>query len=188
MPSSLLLLAALLASSGGSLLERILAVVDGRPVLLSEARTVEALRGVTRQQAVDALVDESLMVREAAQMPQAEPQARELDAALQGLLERWPEKEGPAPRPALLELARRQLRILKYVEFRFRPKVRVEESAVRDAYEAEVHGRPGDPGFEAAAAELQARLERRRLDEEVESWVKELRSAAEIRYNPDLAE
>ena len=187
MPSSLLALAALAAASAAEarVLERVQAVVDGRPILLSEVRVAEALKHITRRQAVDALVDESLMLREAAQVPQSEPKPEEVEGALPDLLARWPESAGPVPADALLEVARRQLRIVRYIEFRFRARARVDDAAVREAYAGELRGREGDPGFERSAAGIREGLERRRLDEEVEAWVKELRSGAEIRYNPE---
>src|SRR6185295_16383766 len=122
MPSSLLLAAVLALSAAGEprLLERILAVVDGKPILLSEARLTEALKGVARREAVEALVDERLMLREARQMPRSEPRREEIDEAERTLVTRWPAAAGPAPEAALREMARRQLRILKYIEFRFR--------------------------------------------------------------------
>lgn len=186
MPSSLLLAAALAATVTGAprLLERILAVVDGKPILLSDARLTEALKGVARSEAVEALVDESLMLREARQMTQSEPRREELEAAQRALLARWPEAAGPAPEAALREMAHRQLRILKYIEFRFRAQARVEDQALREAYDTEIHGREDDPGYEAARAALRERLEAQRLDAQVEAWVKELRATAEIRYNP----
>jgi hypothetical protein len=184
MPSRLVLLA-LLAAAEPRVLERILAVVDGRPILLSDARITQALKGVTRRQAVEALVDESLMLREAAQIAQADPRPEELEGALQDLVVRWPAGAGPVPADALLEVARRQLRIVKYIEFRFRAKARVEDTAVREAYDRDVRGREGDPGYEASAVPIRETLERRRLDEEVEAWVRELRAGVEIRYNPD---
>src|SRR5512134_3954420 len=124
MLSRLWLLAALVAAPRAEprVLERILAVVDGRPVLLTEVRTAETLKRVTRRQAVDALVDESLMLREAAQIPQSEPGPQEVESALTDLTARWPESAGPVPTSQLLEVARRQLRIVKYIEFRFRAK------------------------------------------------------------------
>jgi len=186
MPSSLLLAATLVASAAGEprLLERILAVVDGKPILLSEARLTEALKGVPRREAVEALVDESLMLREARQIPQSEPRPEEIETARRALLALWPEAAGPAPEAALREVAHRQLRILKYIEFRFRAQARVEDQALREAYDGEIRGREGDPGYEAARDALRERLEARRLDAQVEAWVKELRSTAEIRYNP----
>lgn len=186
MLSSALLAAALCAASGGEarVLERILAVVDGRPILLSDVAILEALRGVNRREAVDALVDENLMLREAVQVPQSEPGPGEILGALQALLSRWPESAGPAPEGALREAARRQLRIVKYIEFRFRAKARVDDAALRAAYDAGGSD-GGDAGYQAAAPGLRESLERQHLDEEVEAWVKELRATAEIRYNPE---
>jgi hypothetical protein len=185
MPSSLVLPVVLLLAATGELrvLERILAVVDGKPILLSDVRVTEAMKGVTRKQAVEALIDESLMLREAARSPQADAKPEELERAQEALVGHWPAGVGPAPTVAHPEAARRQVRILKYIEFRFRPQARVEDAAVREAYERDLQGREGGPGFEAARDGLKERLERRRLDEEVEAWVKELRSSAEIRYN-----
>jgi hypothetical protein len=84
----------------------------------------------------------------------------------------------------LRALARRETAILKYVHFRFLPQIRVEDSAVRKAYDEELGGRAGVPPFEAAAQEIRQRLVDRELDLRIESWVKELRAGAEIRYNP----
>ena len=59
---------------------------------------------------------------------------------------------------------------LRYLEPSFR------ERAIRIAED--------DRGYEASKEALRERLEAGRLDAEVETWVKELRSTAEIRYNP----
>ena len=179
------LLAGLLAAPGaaqGNVVERILAVLDGRPLLLSEGRVVERLRGLDRQAAVDALIDERLMVREAARLPQAVVTAEEEDRAYRELAARVPAGAG-ATEEDLRRLARRQTAILKYIDFRFRPQVRVEEDEVRAAYEREWSARPGSPPLEAVADELRARLESEELNQRIEEWVKELRSGADIRYN-----
>jgi hypothetical protein len=92
----------------------------------------------------------------------------------------------PGAEADLRRLAHRQAAILRYVEFRFRPQVRVTEDAVRAAYDEEFASRPDAPALEAAAPALRSRLEARSLDEKIEAWIKELRAAAEIRYNaPD---
>ena len=80
-------------------------------------------------------------------------------------------------------LARRQTASLKYIEFRFRPLVRVEESEVRAAWDQARAARPDTPPFEEAAPALRARLESEELDKRIEEWVGELRAGAEIRYN-----
>jgi hypothetical protein len=179
------ILVGLLAGPGaaqGNVVERILAVVDGRPLLLSEVRVLERIRGLDRKAAVDALIDERLMFREAARLPQAAVTAEEEERAYRDLAARVPAGAG-ATEEDLRRLARRQTAILKYIDFRFRPQVRVEEAEVRAAYDQEQAARPDPPPFEPAAAGVRARLEAAELDERIEEWVGELRSGAEIRYN-----
>jgi len=178
-------LAGLLAATGaaqGNVVERILAVVDGRPLLLSEVRVLERLRGLDRKAAVDALIDERLMFREALRLPEAVVSAEEEERAYRDLAARVPAGAG-ATEEDLRRLARRQTAILKYIDFRFRPQVRVEEAEVRAAWERERAARPDTPSFEDSAARVRARLEAAELDQRIEQWVKELRAGAEIRYN-----
>jgi hypothetical protein len=149
--------------------ERVLAVVDGRPMMMSEAGLVERLRGLDRAGAVEALIDEQLMLREASRVAQTVVTSEDEQRAYESLLERNP---GAArlPEPDLRRLVRRQTAILKYVEFRFRPQV--------------YGSRPDAPPFEAAAGEIRRQLADRELDAKIEAWVKDLRAGAEIRYNP----
>jgi len=181
------ILAGLLAAPGaaqGNVVERILAVVDGRPLLLSEVRVLERLRGLDRKAAVAALIDERLMFREAARLPQAVVSAEEEERAYRDLAARVAPASG-ATEEDLRRLARRQTAILKYIDFRFRPQVRVEEAEVRAAYDRERASRPETPPFEAAAPDVRSRLEAAELDRRIEDWVKELRAGAEIRYNAE---
>jgi len=171
----------LLATSGrAGVVERILAVVDGRPVLLSEVAVFERVRGETQRQALEGLIDEQLMYREAARLPQASLTAEEEQRAFASLRAQLPSASADEEEQ-LRRLSRRQAAILKYVGFRFRPQVRVSEEAVRAAYEAEGRGEEGS--FEEAAPAIRARLAEEDLSRRIEGWVKELRKVAEIRYN-----
>jgi len=163
------------------LLERIVAVVDGRPLLLSDVRALGAVRGLTGEAAVEAAIDERLMLAEAARLAEAEVQRDEEDRALDALLEARPQLRTAVPEADLRRLLRRQATILKYVDFRFRPQVRVSDEAVRHAWEAEEAGRPDGVPLEDAEETLRAQLERRALDERIEAWVKELRARADVR-------
>jgi len=164
---------------GGALLERVVAVVDGRPLLLSELRAMERVRGLSEPAALEALVDERLMYLEASRLPQAEVLPDEEQRAAAELLERRPELSEAVPAPDLRRLVSQQVAILKYVEFRFRPQLRVSDQEVRSAFEADPSA--GD-SWEAAKERVRARLERRALDERVEAWVRELRGRADVRY------
>jgi hypothetical protein len=183
-------LAALLALLGGAPvqaraepIERILAVVDGRPLMLSEVRLLQRVRGLDQEPAVEALVDERLMLREASRLPQAAIGADEEERAYASLLERHAGELAGLPESELRRLARRQTAILKYVEFRFRPQVRVSDEDVRRAYDEAYAGQAAAPGLEAVAEELRRRLADRDLGERLEAWVRELRSSAVVRYN-----
>jgi hypothetical protein len=164
--------------------ERIVAVVDDRPVLLSELRAHEAVAGLPEDKALEAAIDERLMNAEAARIPQAEVTPEEEAKALAQLLETRPALRTEVSEPELRRLLHRQLAILKYVEFRFRPQLRVSDEDVRQAWREEQAGRPTGAAFEDEQDAIRARLERRSLDERVEAWVKELRARADVRYVP----
>ncbi len=163
------------------IVERVLAVVDERPMLLSEVRAVGAVRGLTRRSALEASIDERLMHQEASRLPQAAVSKEEAEDALEALLETRPEL-APRSRAELLRLVRRQAIILRYVDFRFRPQIRITDEALRAAWNEDSGGKPDGAPFEEAVPALRARLERRALDERIEDWVKHLRERAEIRY------
>jgi hypothetical protein len=163
-------------------IERVVAVVDERPLLLSEHRAQRAVSGLAEDRALEAAIDERLMYTEAARIPQAEVPADEEDKALALLLETRPGLRDEVREPDLRRLLHRQLAILKYVEFRFRPQVRVPDEEVRKAWEAEQAGNPEGPALEDEQEAIRARLERKALDERVEAWIAELRARADVRY------
>jgi hypothetical protein len=169
--------------SAADVIDRILAVVDGRPLMLSEVRLLQRVRGVDEGVAVEALIDERLMLREAAHLPQAAVSAEDEDKAYASLLALHPREVTGVPEPELRRLTRRQSAIVKYVEFRFRPQVRISDEEVRKAYDEEYAGRADAPAYNEVAAEITQRLAARALDERIEAWIRELRGASEIRYN-----
>src|SRR5262249_34470642 len=160
----------------------VLAVLDGQPVLASDVGVMEAVRGLSRAEALEAALDERLMFREASRVPQAAVSAEEGGKTLARLLEERPALKTAGPEPDLRRLGRGQAAIVKYADFRFRPQVRVTPEEVRQAYEAQYAGKDA-PALEAVGAALEDKLARQSLDERIEAWVKELRAAAEIRYN-----
>lgn len=162
-------------------LERVVAVVDQQPLLLSEVRALATVRGLGEPAALEAAIDERLMYAEASRLAQAEARPGEEEAALAALVAREPELAARVPEPDLRRLLRRQLTILKYVDFRFRPQLHVTDEQVRKAWESEEVGRPTGIPLEDAQDSIRARLERRALDERVEAWIAELRSRADVR-------
>lgn len=163
------------------LLERVLAVVDERPLLLSDVRALAKVRGLAPDAALREAIDERLMYAEASRLVQAEVKPEQVDAALAALVERTPALRGVVPEPDLRRLLLRQLTILRYVEFRFRPQLQVSDEEVRRVWEGEEVGRPAGPALEDALEAIRTRLERQLLDRKIESWVEELRSRADVR-------
>ena len=122
-------------------------------------RLAQQIRGEEPGPALEALIDEHLMFAEALRLPQAALTDAEEAAALASLEALVPGARDDAE--ALRRMARRQATILKYVDFRFRPQVRIT----------------------AESPEEKARLEAEELDARIEAWVKDLRASADVRYN-----
>jgi hypothetical protein len=169
------------------LLERVLAVVDGRPVLLSEVRLLAQVRGLDEEAALGALIDERLMFQEASRLPQASLKPEDAEAAYQALRARLGTSKEVISEADLRRLARREGIVLRYVEFRFRPQVRVTDEDIQRAYASTYGGQSTPPGPESVADALRERLVRSALDQRIEAWVKELRASAAIVYTPAYA-
>jgi hypothetical protein len=146
---------------------------------------VERVRALSRKEALEAGIDERLMYEEAARVPQSALSPAEEEKAYESLLERAGSRAAGLLEADLRDLARREAMILKYVEFRFVPQIRVDADAVRRAYETETAGQPSPPPLEESGAALKQRLIDRELDAKIEAWVKELRATADVRYNPE---
>jgi hypothetical protein len=168
----------LAAGARAEVIERILAIVEGAPVLLSEVQVVERLRGVERSAALEAVIDEHLMFREAARLSHTALTAEDEEHAFAAVRA----SVGVAGNETeLRRLAHRQATILRYVELRFGAQVRVDDEAVRKEWDSR---NPGAPMGAADADEVRQRLAAKDLDERIEAWVRELRAGAEVRYNP----
>ncbi|HEY6547407.1 MAG TPA: hypothetical protein VI589_05860 [Vicinamibacteria bacterium] len=164
------------------IVERVLAVVDGRPLLLSDVRALQRARGVSEEAALELLVDESLMYDQASRTPQAAVTPEEEQGARAELALQSPGLAAQVAEAALARLLRRQLAILKYVDFRFRPQVRPSDEDLLRAYAELYQGREGAPAFETVSEALRERVTREQLGERVEAWVRELRADAEVRH------
>jgi hypothetical protein len=188
MPSRAVLAVALLLTAPPLLaerLERVLAVVDGVPVLLSETRALQRLKPTDLETARDALIDEFLMLREAIRLREAAATPDEEQRAYQGLLEKLPPDGAGGDADALRRIAWRQTVIVKYIELRFRPQVRIDEAELQQAYDEQYAGRPDAPPLPQVSQRLLEQLRAAALDKRIEAWVAELRAAARIRLNPE---
>src|SRR5688500_1974952 len=113
MPSSLLgVLALFSALAAPRVVDRILVVVDARPIPLSELRLAQRVTGEAEAAAaLEALVDEHLMFADASRLPQAALTDAEETAAVASLSARLGGDGGDPD--AVRRMARRQATILK---------------------------------------------------------------------------
>jgi hypothetical protein len=187
--SNLLLLAILIACDAAAVgetrtIERIVAVVEDRPALLSEVRTLARLRGVSHKTALEALIDELLMYREALRFPPAHATPEEEESALSNLM-RVAANAAGLTESDLRRMARRQATILKYIAMRLGPQIRIDPENVRRLYDEEYAQEESAPPFESVSEKLERRLRERELNRSIEVWVQTLRQEARIRYNDE---
>lgn len=183
-------------AEGAASLDRVVAVVNGEPITLSEV--VEALAldpgaapPPTHEGALERLIDARLMEREARRYPLEAPSEEEIEATLGALRDRFSSPD--AYRTTLLRLGiaedylrkriRRELVVDRYLDHRFRPLVQVTQRQVEDYYRT-VLLPVLDAGSTAAFGEVESLIRgillERDLNRRIDEWVDELKSAARI--------
>jgi hypothetical protein len=183
--------------------DRIVAVVDDDPILLSDMRRAVNLglmvpgAGETpedfRRRVLDRLIVERLRTHEVDRFGFSELPLAEVDSQYQAIRERFPDEAtfraelralGLDPSD-LREILARQLMVLKYVEERLGPRVFIALDDVRGYYdevlapEMERRGQPLPP-LPEVREQIRSVLRQQRLNEELESWTEELRLEADI--------
>ena len=165
----------------GTVVERTVAFVNKKPVLLSDVELTRALLKLDEKEATERAIDEVLMSEEASRLVTETP----VEEVVQGAVLSLQEKAGPGFTPlALRRKALVQLAIAGYIEQRLRPQVRVEDEAVRAAFNERVARDPRTPQFNLVADAIRESLESQALDQKIEEWVASLRRREEIRRVP----
>jgi len=162
----------------GTLLERTMAFVNKKPVLLSDVSLTKALLKLDEAEAVERAIDETLMFEEAARLVSQAPPEEAVARAILDL----EAKAGPAfSSVALRRKAVVQIAIANYIDLRLRPQVRVEDDDVRRVFNERVVNDPEPPPFNLVADAIRESLEQRSLDQKIEEWVASLRRREEVR-------
>lgn len=186
------------------LIDRIVAAVDDDPIYLSDVRRAiafdETLRdaagpdGVSaRRRALDRLIEQRLRLHEVDRSEIPPPTRDQLDEQLEALRARYPSDAAwhnqlddlALDEDGLRLLVARQLRVLRYIEERLRPRVFIELEEIERYYEEEL---PGEldvqgvplPPLEQVRDAIRRLLRERRLDQEIREWTDELRAKAEV--------
>jgi hypothetical protein len=182
----------------GVVVDRVLAVVDGQVVTLSDVRTARALRLVNAGEepaVLDALIDRLLVVAEATRYGVQEPTAGTIEATIAALKQTLGEervrallREGGWSEAVLRQHVRDDSIAASYLEQRFAATGMPTDSEV-DAYvQAHRDQLPAAPGDERSGSDA-VRIARDRLASErrarlVADWIGGLRRRADIRLTP----
>jgi hypothetical protein len=183
--------------------ERVLAVVNGVPVLSSDAELAEVAELVPREAeesdldyrraVVTALVDLELRYQDLAAAGVVERTPVDLDAAWSGVVKRAGGADALKARLAasgfdeavLRQLVRRAAVVEAYVARRFAPFIRPSRQEVEQLYRDEVVTRAqasgvAAPTLDAVRPTLESLLRERKLADEVGRWTDELAKRAEV--------
>jgi hypothetical protein len=185
------------------LVDRILATVDGDPILLSDLERLIGLGIVRRQEgeneaalhrrALDRMIENRLRLHELDRFGFDQAPVEEIDRRYQAIRDRF---DSEAAFRAELErldlddtrlrlLVARQISILIYVEERLGPRVFVSVDDIRRHYdevlvpELAARGEAAPP-IETVREAIRALLRERRLNEEIDRWTATLRAAADV--------
>ncbi len=191
------------AQEGGEVLvDRLVAVVDDDPILLSDIGRVvsfglvEKVAGESESQlerrVLDGLIDQRLRLHEIERHNFAPLPPAEIDRQLERIRTGSAGDDSPPRRaalgfdePGLRMLVARQLRVLVYVEQRLGPRVFVKLEAIRAYYDdvlaAEMAGQDLEsPPLEEVRDQIRDLLHEQQLNQEIEAWTEELRLEADV--------
>jgi parvulin-like peptidyl-prolyl isomerase len=197
---TLLLIALLLPQQ--QVADRVVAVVNDEPIMLSELRQTlppgfegrEDLPQLMRTN-LEALINQVLILEEIKRLKLFTISDEEVEGALEEIAGRYGSlaaleselhKQGMTLE-GLRESLRRRLLVLKFVDYRFRRYNEIEEDRIRDFYDGEwsAQFREANPGiplppFEDVRDQLEQLLIERYVNEQLDAWLERARENARI--------
>ena len=185
------------------LVDRVVAIVDEEPILLSDLERAIGLgyvdaepgesRAALERRALDALVEWRIRLHEIARFGFEQAPLDEVERQLERLRARYPTDAAWRAELARLNLDEgkvrqilaRQLAVLAYVEQRLGPRVFVGVEEIQRHYDEELAPRlreQGDPvpPIEEVREAIRAVLREQKLNAEIDRWTAELRRAADV--------
>lgn len=211
---ALVLLAA--ATASAQVVDRMVAVVNKRVIMQSEldqetrlecllqSKPMEKLTDADSTATLERLIDRALLEQQISKEADLDPDADELKSALSDLRRQIPQAATDNGWKRVLSLYRvterdveehltSRMRILRFVDLRFRGLVRVDKTAVENYYQQkfvpEVRQRGvTEPPLSDVSAKIEKILVEQRIDEMLGRWLEALRSQAHIqRMQPPAA-
>jgi len=181
-----------------NVLDRLLAVVNGEVITLSDVRAARQMRlisgaeAMTDDQLLDALIERRLTIAEVARYTAAEPPAADVDARRKAWEASLPRGATPAAAlaaagmrdAALTAWFRDDLRLAAYLDQRFTAAAqptRQQALAYFQAHSADFVVNGAIPDFPSVETEVRRRVAAERRATRIREWVASLKQRAEIR-------
>lgn len=99
-------------------------------------------------------------------------------------------RDAGLPERALKDFLNKMVATAKYIDFRFRPAVRVSDSAVLERYQSKYNPLDPEGGEPPPYEDVKQKLEDEIADEQLEgvmdSWLEDARARAGVRYKPEV--
>ncbi len=169
------------------IIDRIMAVVEGRIVTLSDIRQEREIRARLGQKLIDDkaliqdLIENYLIESQIADFPGVEVSDSEIEAELRKL-----QQPSALPSPAMREVIRKRIQMAKYFDVRFRQFLRASDEEIRKYYdevfvpEAKARGLNPIPPLEQVADVIPKNVIEEKLDHEVKIWLEAIRRRSDI--------
>jgi hypothetical protein len=148
-----------------------------------------------RKKAADRLIEQALVKREMDLSHYPLPELSDANPQLQMLKEKYSTEAKFQDALRAYEISEDELRqrlwwqltVLRFVEYRFRPGIQVQDSDVEAYYKKQVakwrqEGTQTIPSLEEARAQIAEVLTEQRIDEALDHWLQEVRMQVNIRY------
>ena len=176
------------ATAHTEILDRVVAVVEGRIITLSDVRQEREIRARLGEKPIDSdkalieeLIEDRLIESQVADFPGVDVTEEEVNAEL----EKSKGKGGVATR-AVWEAVRARMRMARYFDVRFRQLLRVSDEDVRKYYDeifvptARDRGLISIPPVEQVADAIRINVIEEKLDDEVKTWLEAVRRRSNI--------
>jgi parvulin-like peptidyl-prolyl isomerase len=196
------------ATASAQVVDRMVAVVNKRVIMQSEldqetrleclfqSKPIQTLASTDRAATLERLVDRSLLEQQISQQADLDPDSDELKNALDDFRKQIPQGATEDGWKALLtsygvtqqdveEHLALQMRLLRFVDLRFRGLVRVDKAAIESYYqekfvpEMRQRGMP-EPPLSEVSGKIEKVLVEQRLDDMLSRWLEALRAQAHI--------
>ena len=210
MRSSFLLPALVALLAGAAVIDRVAVSVGLEAITESEIEREIRLTALlnnasadlipaSKRKAAERLVEQTLIRREIELSRYPRPDMKEIDQSLEQLKTvRFGGEKGFQAALGRLNLTEQDVRrqvlwqttLLRFIEMRFRPGVHVTEQDIREYFDREIKAvtNNGQVSLEEYRDRIEQAISGQRADQEMDAWMKEVRSRTRIEYHAEAFE